>query len=70
VTTPQLKKLFAKKKVNNFFSDFISPERSVKNSLVNKSQKIEMPISSKARDSFNSPIHIGRAKIETKGTNL
>lgn len=68
--TPQLKKLFAKKKVNNFFSDFISPERSVKNSLVNKSQKIEIPMGSKTRDSFTSPIQLGRAKIENKGSGF
>lgn len=48
--TPQLKKMFGKKKVNNFFSDFLSPERSKKNSRVNKSQDM-----GKVRESVGSP---------------
>lgn len=64
--TPQLKKLFMPSKVNNFF-DFISPERSVKNSKVSKSQnKSDLSFKSKTRDSFSSPIHIGKPKIEHK----
>jgi len=66
--TPKLKKLTIKtKKVNNFFSDFISPERRVKDSKVNQSQKIELlPFGYKKRDSHGTPIHFGKLKVDYK----
>jgi serine/threonine protein phosphatase PrpC len=53
--------------VNNYFLDFISPERSVgsgKDPKMNKSQIIDESLRSKTRDSFTSPIHFGKPKLE------
>lgn len=52
------------KKKNNFFLDFISPERSVKHTKSNKSQKVDDSLRVKARGSYTSPIHFGKPKIE------
>mmetsp|Transcript_17430 Transcript_17430/g.17166 ORF Transcript_17430/g.17166 Transcript_17430/m.17166 type:complete len:192 (+) Transcript_17430:110-685(+) len=54
--TPQFTKFLTKKKVNNFFIDFVSPERSVKNSKLNKSKNSDFS-KSKTRDNVNSPIN-------------
>lgn len=64
--TPQLKKILMKpKKVNNFFVDFISPERSVKNSKDGKTKTLELgPFSHKKRDSHGSPIYLGMPQLE------
>ena len=55
--------------MNNFFLDFVSPERSVKNSKTNKSQKLDDSLRSKTRESVNSPVNFGRKpKIEHSKT--
>ncbi len=64
--TPQLNKLFGKKKVNNFFLDFVSPERRVKNPKLNKSKNSDFS-KSKTRDNVSSPINfIKKFKPEPK----
>lgn len=54
--TPQFTKFLTKKKVNNFFIDFVSPERSVKNPKLNKSKNSDFS-KSKTRDNVSSPIN-------------
>lgn len=66
--TPQLKKMLEKtsKLLSIYFDSNLLglDERNFKNSTVNKSQKIEETLWKKFRDSFSSPIHIGKPKIE------
>lgn len=67
VPSPTLKYLTKGKKVNNFFSEYVSPERSIKNSPVYQSQKLESTsFGPKKRDSHGSPIILGKPKAESK----